>query len=363
MISKRGKRHQKDDNHKIQSMKVLTRRSRLELKDEPFNNTDDNKESIRQKFLEKHCSNERNSTLTWNEEFTSTQLDDFVFLLMKMEKESSRLNAMIQLNKMLCNEDFSAFELRANSLIQKCSEQILGLFYSFNIDERIESLKVINNFIQNDPVNINDINPKFINFAFDTFPHAKELCKSLIISLKTHYPHFTDIQINDGSHLIAAIDNDSHFLYFVISIKRELIRFCGVQTILQMIHFSNDYSLLIDATKNNTEAKRNEEIIKLAVTLTKSAENKEQNSIGVASLCNILNDGSQSCIEKLKEDFELVKCMESMMAMNGIGTMASIALSFLEKKEKVIKSLQYWLTLERSVEVRMLIRKRIDKMS
>ena len=340
--------------------KILTRKSRLELKDEPLTFEDEEKQMMRSRFLQKAKEEETTTSLTWNDDFSSFEIDEFVSLLMKMESKQLRLKSMVQMNSVLKTTDISSFELRANSLIKKVCTLISQSFNTYSNEEKLESLCIIKNIIDLDKANLDDIPIDFLDISLNSIPLSIDICKSLFLELFEKYPNHNSLHVYDGKYLIKYIKDDLNFVQLIIENNREIIRFCPLNIILDIVHKSHNFSILIDATKYNEEARNNLEILNTSIDLVKKDTNKE---IGVTILCNILNSKTNTYITHLQDDQNLIFALHKLLYNQSIGTIASITLSYIEGSVEVMEALQHWLQLERSVEVRILIRERISSLS
>ena len=331
--------------------KVLTRKSRLALEQAPLKSDDESTSSARSNVLRSRSIRENDTELTWNEEFDSFSIDEVVSLLFMMEKKSSRLNSFIKMNKTFEENDIPSFDLRSNGVVEKCSSFICTNFKEFDERERVESMKILNYFATVDKLNIPYIPASSINLCINTIPLCKTICKTFLLAMQPKYKDVSSI-VADQRIIAGLVVNDKELRKVIVSLEKGFLKFFPINAIKEMIN--EDPTLLVDATMYSEEARNDAEIMQMS-----TIESIKGNSdIGTSAICNILSK-NQAAIKQFCNNEEL-KMKLRKLSKEPCGTIAAIALSYLESTEEVLDSLQCCLALERSREIRQLIKGRID---
>ncbi|EAX96924.1 hypothetical protein TVAG_087490 [Trichomonas vaginalis G3] len=280
-----------------------------------------------------------------------TQIDEQEQLsqsVLALSSTKNKLNVLLPILNEISVKGFDFFSFRASSMMKRLTDFIVRSFETLNDEEKKIAIKILN-ILTNDQNNRQLLPLQVIELAVQHFGSFPEDSLSILKNLDEILLKSPKFDCSCPNEILNQIDDDN-LIIKLLCLCRNLISYISVDRALALAETSP--SLLVELTRKVKNSCFDSNLRRFVLNLIK----KGQIEIGCAALCNIF-DECPDFADDLSSEKELISILTKQTTKSG--TIATIALSFLDKSNHTIDCLQKCYAKEVDPKMRSLIRERI----
>lgn len=287
----------------------------------------------------------------WDNHSESNDLDKISQDVLVLPSVYSKSSILSEILEKISKAQFDFFSFRASTMMTRLMQHFIQCFASFNDEEKKLALKILlllvrdeNNVVQL-PI---DIVPVIINNIAVSPVDVNEI----IQKLSPIMPKVNPFKCTCPETVISLVEDDK-VLQDILCVTNNILESIPVKRIVNISEFSP--SILVEATKRIKNICFNELIQSRILNILEEGPVY----VGCAALCNVINE-----CPMISDEIKLhPKIIENILkeTKGSCSTMASIALSFINNDKYTLQCLQQCYAKEVNVEIRNIIRKRINQ--